>query len=59
MVRVDARTGIPARPGDTNVIWEAFKTGTIPASVDSVIDGGGNGGSTGGGTTPSVPGGIY
>ncbi|MFH1804031.1 MAG: penicillin-binding protein 1A [Pseudomonadota bacterium] len=59
MVRVDSRTGIPARPGDTNVIWEAFKPGTIPASIDSVIDGGGNGGSTGGGATPSGPGGIY
>jgi penicillin-binding protein 1A len=28
LVRVDPKTGQPARPGDRNVIWEAFKPGT-------------------------------
>ena len=63
MVRVEARSGLPARPGDQNVIWEAFKAGTIPSSNDNVIDGGDAGysgvgaeGNTGG---VSSPGGIY
>lgn len=29
-VRVDATTGRPPQPGDTNVIWEAFVAGTEP-----------------------------
>ncbi|HAY49648.1 MAG TPA: penicillin-binding protein, partial [Thalassospira sp.] len=61
MVRVEARTGIPARPGDQDVIWEAFKPGTIPASNDNVIDGGYSGvsGSDSGNGAVSGPGGIY
>jgi penicillin-binding protein 1A len=61
MVRVESRTGLPAGPGDQDVIWEAFKPGTIPASNDNVIDGGdsGSGGSDGGGAAVSGPGGIY
>jgi penicillin-binding protein 1A len=30
LVRVDAATGLPAHPGDKNVIFEAFKPGTEP-----------------------------
>ena len=30
LVRVDAETGLPARPGDRNVILEAFRPGTEP-----------------------------
>jgi penicillin-binding protein 1A len=64
MVRVNARTGLPAQSGDSNVIWEAFKPGTIPQSNDNVIDGGSpgsgssgsSGGSDGGVSSPS---GIY
>lgn len=61
MVRVEARTGLPARPGDRDVIWEAFKPGTIPDSNDNVIDGGysGNGGSDSSNGAVSGPGGIY
>ncbi|WP_297002021.1 MULTISPECIES: penicillin-binding protein 1A [unclassified Thalassospira] len=61
MVRVEARTGLPARPGDQDVIWEAFKPGTIPASNDNVIDGGysGSGGSDSSGGSVAGPGGIY
>ena len=32
LVRVDATTGQLARPGDKNVIYEAFKPGTEPTS---------------------------
>jgi penicillin-binding protein 1A len=31
LVRVDVATGLPARPGDKNVIFEAFKPGTEPS----------------------------
>ncbi|MCC9625497.1 penicillin-binding protein 1A [Thalassospira sp. MA62] len=62
MVRVAARTGLPARAGDQDVIWEAFKPGTIPDTNNSVIDGGyveaGSSDSSGGGAV-SGPGGIY
>ena len=61
MVRVESRTGLPARPGDQDIIWEAFKPGTIPASTEGVIDGGYSGvsGSDNGGGAVSGPGGIY
>ncbi len=61
MVRVEARTGLPARPGDQDIIWEAFKPGTIPASNDNVIDGGdsGSGNSDNSVGAVSGPGGIY
>jgi penicillin-binding protein 1A len=32
LVRVDLATGLPARPGDKNVIFEAFKPGTEPSA---------------------------
>ena len=38
LVRVDATTGQPARPGDKNVIYEAFKPGTVPDGRDAVVD---------------------
>ena len=37
-VRINAKTGRPARPGDENVIWEAFVTGTEPNNNDYVLD---------------------
>ncbi len=42
LVRVEASTGLPARPGDKNVIYEAFKPGTEPsadAPVPSMVRG--------------------
>lgn len=44
LVRVDAQTGVPARPGDNNVILEAFIPGTepVPGQV-AVLDGPGSG----------------
>jgi penicillin-binding protein 1A len=37
LVRVDAKTGMRAGPGDTHVILEAFKPGTAPPDSYSVI----------------------
>jgi len=37
LVRVDAKTGMRAGPGDTRVILEAFKPGTAPPDTYSVI----------------------
>lgn len=64
MVRVDAKSGLPAQSGDNNVIWEAFKPGTIPERNDNVIDGGspgvGSSGSSGSSDNGvSSPSGIY
>lgn len=39
LVRVDASTGVLARPGDKNVILEAFKDGTQPSTSANVIEG--------------------
>ncbi|WP_240796897.1 penicillin-binding protein 1A [Terasakiella sp. SH-1] len=39
MIRVNARTGQDAQPGDTNVIWEAFKQGTSPSQSNRVVEG--------------------
>ena len=40
LVRVSAKTGRPARPGDGQVIYEAFKPGTIPTvAIDTYRDG--------------------
>ncbi len=39
MIRVNARTGQDAKPGDTNVIWEAFKEGTSPSQSNRVLEG--------------------
>jgi len=37
LIRVDAKTGMRAGPGDTHVILEAFKPGTAPPESYSVI----------------------
>ena len=39
LVRVNHETGLPARPGDRNVIREAFRPGTEPDVVRGVLDG--------------------
>jgi penicillin-binding protein 1A len=39
LVRVNAATGQPARPGDKNVIYEAFKPGTEPNGDSVVVNG--------------------
>ena len=57
MVRINAETGQPARPGDNNVILEAFKPGTEPTGREMVIDGGYN--PTTGSTAASGTGGLY
>ncbi len=45
LIRVDAKTGMRAGPGDTHVILEAFKPGTAPPDSYSVIGAeSGNGG---------------
>ncbi len=37
LIRVNAKTGMRAAPGDTNVILEAFKPGTAPPDNYSLI----------------------
>src|SRR6202011_5462751 len=44
LIRVDAKTGMRAGPGDTKVILEAFKPGTAPPDTYSVIGADGAGG---------------
>jgi penicillin-binding protein 1A len=39
LVRVNAATGLPARPGDRTVIYEAFKPGTEPTGDSVVVNG--------------------
>ena len=39
LVRVDAKTGLPAQPGQRNAILEAFKPGTEPGHRRDVLDG--------------------
>ncbi len=39
LVRVNATTGRPARPGDRKVILEAFKPGTVPVGEGTVLKG--------------------
>ena len=39
LVRVDARTGLPATNNDRNVILEAFKEGSVPTADAGVIEG--------------------
>jgi penicillin-binding protein 1A len=65
LVRIDLDTGQPARPGDDNVILEAFKPGMDPEPGDRVIDGGyvpedgkANGGD-GAGQSSGSPSGLY
>lgn len=49
LVRVQAESGLPARPGDSNVILEAFIPGTEPTPGDvAVLDGPGSLGQEGG-----------
>lgn len=59
LVRVDSRTGIPARAGDRNVILEAFKPGTEPSGQQTVLDGGAEPATDGGGTPRAGVGGLY
>jgi penicillin-binding protein 1A len=51
LIRVDARSGMRAGPGDSKVILEAFKPGTAPPDSYSVI--GAESASTGGGAMVS------
>lgn len=37
LVRVNAATGRPAQPGDTNVIYEAFKPDTVPSGGEEQV----------------------
>ena len=39
LVRVNATTGLPARPGDKRVILEAFKPGEVPSGEAQVLEG--------------------
>jgi penicillin-binding protein 1A len=39
LVRVNAETGLPAAPGDKNIIFEAFLPGTEPTGERLVLDG--------------------
>ena len=39
LVRVNAETGVPARPGERNVILEAFKPDTVPSERSPVLEG--------------------
>ena len=61
LVRMNLDTGQPARPGDQNVILEAFKTGNSPAQDRRVIGQGQTaandnpGGSQDGGGTDALP----
>lgn len=40
-IQVNASTGALAEPGDENVIWEAFVSGTEPSEEMSILDDGG------------------
>ncbi|MFQ6016614.1 MAG: penicillin-binding protein 1A [Kiloniellaceae bacterium] len=42
LVRLNIETGQVARPGDKQVILEAFKPGTVPSGAQAVVDGGYN-----------------
>ena len=57
LVRVNAKTGLLAQPGDYPVILEAFKPGTEPGGPQPVI--GDTDGSNGGGALGSGTGGLY
>ena len=39
LVRVAAATGLPAQPGDEDIIFEAFRPGTEPSAGRPVLDG--------------------
>jgi len=55
LVRVNAVTGQPARPGERGVILEAFKPGTVPTGSTEVLDGL----SAGAGPRTTGTGGLY
>lgn len=38
-VRINAKTGVRAKPGDEDVIWEAFIAGTEPGDKMYILDG--------------------
>ena len=39
LIRINVETGLPAQPGDRNVILEAFIPGTEPSGIRFVLDG--------------------
>ena len=41
LVRINPQTGAPARPGERDAIWEAFKPGTEVRADQQVLDGAG------------------
>ncbi len=45
LVHINLATGLPAKPGDKNVILEAFRPGTVPTEAGPVLDGGEEGAS--------------
>ena len=61
MVRVNAETGLPASGRDKDVIWEAFKPGTVPTAQSRVLgdDGLGSDDSNNGEAPASGTGGLY
>ena len=58
LARVNAKTGLPAQPGDQDVIMEAFKQGTEPHGEQPVLDGAGGVMQTGR-DVPVGTGGLY
>lgn len=52
MVKINAKTGQRAAPGDEQVIWEAFKSGTEPTDRVYILESGGIN------TMPSVTGSL-
>jgi penicillin-binding protein 1A len=63
LVRVNAETGLPARPGERHVILEAFKPDNVPTDRTATIEGYGESSSASAGPTqlPSTmgTGGLY
>jgi penicillin-binding protein 1A len=60
LVRVVHDTGLPARPGEGGVIWEAFKPGTVPSAESLSRDEAGAMPSLGEGTARApAAGGLY
>ena len=39
LVRVNAETGLPARPGERGLILEAFRPGSVPTERSAVLEG--------------------
>ena len=63
LVRVNLRTGLPIKPGENNVILEAFKEGSVPSGDSGVIEGQGQSETTDDNSLTNVPlsgtGGLY